>query len=62
MRVIDIPDPLPPAITGPARSSSSSSTSTWTNSATPAWSPAPGIGSCMEASPGRAATGEVRDS
>ena len=39
MSAIDIPVPLPSAITPPARSSNSSSTRTSTNSATPAWSP-----------------------
>jgi hypothetical protein len=48
MPAIDIPDSLPPAITRPARSSSSSSTKSSTSMATPAWSPAPATGSGAE--------------
>jgi hypothetical protein len=56
MPMIDIPDPLPPAITRPAQTSSSSPTSTWTNSATPARLPAPGTGSCTETDLGLSVT------
>ena len=47
---------LPPRSRHPAPSSSSLSTKTSTNTARPAWSPAPGTGSCTEADPGRSAT------
>ena len=52
MPAIDIPDPLPPAITPPRdghRVPRRPGTSK--NSATPAWSPAPGTGSCTAAGP-----------